>query len=263
MKFNLNGRWAIVTGASAGIGRAIAEELAARGCHLSLAARREDRLAEIAANLSAKHGVQTTTHPMDLSLPGAAEKLAGALESRPISVLVNNAGFGMTGRYAGADDATVANMLDLNVKFLAEFTRRMLPGLQAREDGARILNVGSVAGFQGVPFFAAYAASKAFVNGFSQGLAWELRGSAVGVTCLAPGQTESEFLDVADMRDAGIARSGVMDAVAVARAGVKAMIAGRETVVPGWLNWARVTASRFAPRAIVRWTITRMFRDLA
>jgi len=259
-RFELKNRWAVVTGASSGIGKALAQELAERGCCLVLTARREQRLAELAAELNARFGVKTTWRALDLTEPNAAAELAGSLESKPISILVNNAGVALSGPFQEAD--RLAAMIALNTVFLTDFTRRMLPRLLARSDGARILNVGSIAGCQGVPYMAAYAATKAFVNNFSEGLDWELRGSSVGVACLMPGQTATEFFEAAAMTHANVAKSGLMSAQAVARVGVKALIAGRGGHVAGWFNKFRVFSLRLTPRWLVRLVITWLFRDL-
>ncbi len=263
MKMELKGRWALVTGASSGIGEEIARELAARGCHLVIVARREARLAELAKKLSAEHGVEVKPLAMDLAPPGAAEKLTSAVEGLGVSILVNNAGFAATGVFETIAWQTISSMIDLNVRFLTELTMRLLPALKAHPDGAGILNVGSIAGYQGVTNMAAYAATKAFVNNLTEGLNWELRGAKVHATCLAPGKTASEFFEVAGMTDTSMARSRLMSSRAVARLGVDALQKGKPKVVTGLMNKLMVFSLRFSPRSMVRTVITRMFRDLA
>lgn len=263
MKIKLIDRWALVTGASSGIGESIARELAARGCHLFLVARRESRLRDLAAELSGKHRIQVRLAAMDLSVPGAADALLAAIEGLPVSVLVNNAGFAATGLFEAIPRPTVTSMIDLNVKFLTELTQRMLPALKAHPRGAAILNVGSIAGYQGVINMAAYAATKAYVNNLTEGLNWELRDTNVHATCLAPGKTASEFFEVAGMSGTGMARSGLMSSEAVARQAVMALEKGKPAIVTGWLNKLMVFSLRLSPRGMVRGVITRMFRDLA
>lgn len=261
MGFQLAGRWAVITGASAGIGKAIAEECASRGCHLIIVARRLDRLQELAKSLSAKHGVSVKPIAMDLSEPGAAEALAEQVRTDPVSIVINNAGFGTSHVFPENDPKTLSTMVDLNIRFLMLFTHAMLPRL-VKCDAARVMNVGSIAGYQGVPNFVAYAGTKGFVNNFTEGLAWEYAGSTVKFTCLQPGGTKTEFFDVADMTGSSFAKGG-MSAQRVATLGVDAMVKGKERIVTGLLNKASVAAQRFLPRFVTRMTLRHMFKDLA
>ena len=263
MAFELKNRWAVVTGASSGIGKAIAEELAAHGCHLFLVARREALLQELALRLSAKWRIEAKWLSLDLAQPEASQQLLERLADHPISIVVNNAGFAVAGAFGRADRETLSKMIDLNIRFLTDFCRLMIKPLQQNLDGARILNLGSVAGYQGVPHMAAYAASKAYVNHFTEGLSWELRGTGIGVTCLQPGQTATEFFEAADIADTHMANAGLMTAAAVAREGVAAMVKGKPRVVAGLLNKIRIFGLRLSPRSLVRVVITRMFRDMA
>lgn len=262
MSFDLSGRWAVVSGASSGIGAELARELAKRQCHLILVARRAERLRELAVQLESEFHVETQIHALDLSVVGAAQALFELVKDQPISVLVNNAGFGSAGPFPQMTSEQVANMIMLNNSFLAQFTLLLWPRLLAA-DAARVLNVGSIAGEQGVPNMAVYAATKAFVNHFSQGLSFELKAdSKLRVTCLMPGKTESEFFDVASMRGSRFVKSNVMSAKAVARQAVHAMVLGKPRVITGWTNWMSVMAGRYSPQWLLRSTMRRLFGDL-
>jgi len=177
-------------------------------------------------------------------------------------VIVNNAGFPVTGSFACNDADLLRRMIDLNVAFPVAFTRLMLPRLLALPAGGAILNVGSVTGYQGVVNMAAYAATKAFINNFSEGLNWELRGSRVSVSCLQPAQTQSEFFQVAGCEGAKMANQGLSSPAQVARAGVDLMVRGRPKTVVGLTNKIRVFCLRLSPRWLVRLVITRMFADM-
>jgi short-subunit dehydrogenase len=240
---------ALVTGASAGIGREIARDLAADH-DLILVARRESDLRSLAAELA-----PATCHvfPVDLADPAAPRALSETVASAglTVDVLVNNAGFGDLGPFAEADLSKLLRMIQVNVTALTELTGLFLPGMRARGRG-RILNVGSVAGFQPGPYMAVYYATKAFVNSLSEALWSELRGSGVTVTCLAPGPTRSEFAAAAGFAsEVPFSVGSGLEARPVAQAGVRAMRSGRRMVVTGWRNRLLVFAERFAPRGVV------------
>lgn len=253
------GRFAVVTGASGGIGLELARELAARGFSLALAARSEDKLAQVAAELSAAHRVRTEPIAVDLAALDGPARLAARLEASAIApeVLVNNAGVGMHGPFADADPVALEAMLRLNVTSLAVLTRLLLPGMRARGRG-RILNVASTAGFVPGPFMAGYYASKAFVLSLSVALAEELRGSGVTVTALCPGPTASDFAERSGNARSRLFRRGVMEARPVARAGVEGMLAGKGIVVPGLTNRVLASSSGLGPR----WLAARIARFL-
>jgi short-subunit dehydrogenase len=243
---------ALVTGASSGIGRALAELLAADGFDLVLVARREERLRELAGELERLHGTHSLVVAIDLSTPDAPAAIANHVssEGREIDALVNNAGFGSLGAFAERPLSVDLAMIQVNVACLTALTRLFLPGMLARRRG-RILNVSSTAAFQPGPFMAVYYATKAYVQSFSEALAAEVAGSGVTVTALAPGPTRSEFPDVAGINSAAFFRSPLVpDAISVARAGHRAMMSGRRTVVPGLANRLGAQAYRFLPR---RW----------
>ena len=262
MGFELKDRWAVVTGASAGIGKCLAIELAKRGCHLVLVARRKALLESLAESLKADYGIHAEVFPEDLTGENAAGLLSAAVADKPISILVNNAGFAQTGPFENGDWKKLHAMIKLNVVFLTGFTHAMLPRLKMAEGGARILNVGSLAGYMGVPMMSCYAATKAFVNHFSEGLAWELRRTEVRVTSLEPGSTQSEFFEVAGMSKSLMSRINVSRAETVAKQGVRAMVAGRRRLVAGLPNKIGVFALRLSPRWLVGLVVRHLFKDL-
>jgi hypothetical protein len=241
-----------VTGASAGIGVELARILAV-DYDLILTARREEQLRTLATELETKHGVKSHVIPLDLAQPGAAKQLYDTIAARGISldVLVNNAGFGDLGAFAGRDLTKFAQMIQVNITALTELTGLCLPGMLARGRG-KILNVGSIAGFQAGPLMAVYYATKAYVNSFSEALHAELRGTGVSVTVLCPGPVATEFAHIAGMQSTRVFSAGqAMSARDVALAGVRAMHAGKRMAVPGWRNKLMVFLERFTPRGIV------------
>jgi short-subunit dehydrogenase len=253
------GRWALVTGASAGIGEAFAHALARRGMHVVLTARRAERLEELARALESRHGVRTAVVAADLGEPGAAERVwAEAGEGREIHLLVNNAGFGAKGPFVELDRARQVEMVRLNCTALMELMHLALPEMQARRAGG-IVNVASIAAFQPVPLLAAYAASKAFVLSLSQAVADEARGSGVRVVALCPGPVLTEFQQVAGT-ELSPGSPGVLPAEEVAEAALEALEAGRDTVVPGAINHLGTVAARLFPRSWVLRAAKRMMK---
>lgn len=240
---------ALVTGASAGIGKELARVLAADH-DLILTARREPELRALAAELA-----PATCHVIvaDLAAPEGPRRLYDAVAATGLSVevLVNNAGFGDLGLFAEADLSKMLRMIQVNVAALTELTGLFLPGMLARKHG-RILNVGSVAGFQPGPLMAVYYATKAYVNSFSEAMAFELRGTGVTATCLCPGPTHSEFAAVAGIEKTNLFSKGaVADTYSVAAAGVRAMRRGKRLIVTGFRNRFLLFWERFAPRGVV------------
>jgi short-subunit dehydrogenase len=254
---------ALVTGASAGIGAELARELARRGHDLVLTARRLPPMQALAAKLR-EAGAEATVIAADLSHLGAAAALSEDLAGRglAVDVLVNNAGFGMAGRFARCDPGRLGEMLQVNVVALTELTRLLLPGMVARGRG-RILLVASVAGFQPGPHMAAYFASKAYVLSLGEALAYELRGTGVTVTTLCPGATATEFFDVAGAEKSIMARHlrRMMPAAEVARLACRALEAGRRVVITGAMNRITALAGRYAPRPIVLPVTERLMKE--
>jgi uncharacterized protein len=244
---------ALVTGASSGIGKELARLFAADGHGVVLVARRQARLDELAEELRANGRAKAWPIACDLAAPEGVDRLVRELEAHDLSVdfLANNAGVGTTGPFAESSAAAEAAMTELNVMAVVRLTRALLPGMLARGHG-RILNVGSTAGFQPGPYMATYYASKAFVNHFSEALAYELRGSGVSVTLSCPGPTRSEFGDLSGVGKSRLFRLRVASAESVARAAYRALFSGRSLVVHGFMNWLGVQLLRVGPRAWVR-----------
>ncbi len=239
---------ALVTGASAGLGAEFARQLSKRGYALVLAARRKERLEALAAELGDARAVG-----IDLSRSGAADELIADIESRgeAIDLLVNNAGFGLYGRFAEADPARLREMIDLNCGALTELCRAVLPDMIERRSGA-ILNVASTAAFQPGPGMAVYFATKAFVLSLSEALHEEVRKSGVKVSALCPGPTRTEFGAVAGFRSGGGFDRLSMDSQAVVRKGLEAIDRNKAVEITGALNKVGVFSTRLAPRAFVR-----------
>lgn len=252
---------ALVTGASAGIGRELARLLARDDYDLILTARDEARLGELAAELRESRGTRAIVIAADLSTPTGARELAGRIEDAglEVDVLVNNAGMGAAGAFVAIPLERQLALLQLNVVSLTELARRFLPPMLARRRG-RILNVASTAAFQPGPFLATYYASKAYVLSLSEAIAEETRGSGVTVTVLSPGPTRTEFFSRANMRESALAKRAVMDAATVAAAGYAGMLRGDRLVVPGLANRALGAIVRVAPRSVVTRVVARLNR---
>jgi uncharacterized protein len=239
---------ALVTGASSGIGRDLARELAKDGHDLVLTARREAPMQALATELQG-HGVAAEVIAADLSRPGAAAELAGAIEARglTVDVLINNAGLGGIGRFDRADEIRISEMLRVNIVALTELTRLLLPGMLARRHG-RIMLVASTAGFLPGPGMAVYFATKAYVLSFGEAIAQELRGTGVKVTTLCPGATATNFFAIAGSEH-GVMRA-MMSSAEVARIGYRGLKAGRRVVIAGLHNNVLAVGSRYAPHAV-------------
>jgi uncharacterized protein len=250
---DLSGSTALVTGASSGIGAAMARQLAAWRCDLVLTARRADRLDALAGELRASRRISCTVVAEDLAQPGGAARLHERIRAagRPIDILINNAGFAIYRRFADTSWQRHAELLQLNVLSLVELTYLFLPDLAAHPGRTHILNVSSPVGpWIDVPAMATYGASKAAVLGFSRALAAELSRSNVRVTCLCPGGTTTEFSEVAGQTLGGLARAGMMGARRCAAIGLRGMLRGRRVVVPGITNKLIRLLSCIVPR---RW----------
>lgn len=254
--------FALVTGASSGIGLEIARRLAAQGQPLVLVARGQARLEALAAELRQAHGVRVEVIGADLSAAGAADALAAELQRRGLEIhtLVNNAGFGLFGKHADTALADEQQMLDVNITTLTRLSKLLLPGMLARRQG-RILNLASTAAFQPGPYMAVYYATKAYVLSYSEALAEELRGTGVTVTALCPGPTRSGFQDKADMHDSALVKGKKLPSASeVAAYGVSAMQRGRVVAVHGCMNALMAQSVRVTPRAIVRRLVAQMSR---
>ena len=249
----------LITGASSGIGLELTRLFAAAGSDLVLVARREDRLAALADELGA-NDVTVRVLPADISHPTAAAAICEILTGSgvDIDILVNNAGFGSRGSVADLPVSLQTEMMQVNMRTLAELTRRLLPGMVHRGWGG-ILNVASTAAFQpGGPYMTVYYASKAFVLSFTEGLAEELAGTEIHVTCLAPGPVSTEFGSVAGVEDTAMFKARAMEASKVAWAGYRGLRRGKTLVVPGVRNKLTTLAVRLLPRTVIRKTIARI-----
>jgi short-subunit dehydrogenase len=239
---------ALITGASAGLGADFARQLAKRGYALVLAARRKDRLDELAKELGNARAVA-----IDLSKKDAAARLMADIKAagEEVEILVNNAGFGLIGRFAELDARRLRQMIDLNVGTLTDLCRAVAPQMIARKSGG-ILNVASTAAFQPGPKMAVYFATKAFVLSLSEALHEELKPHGVKVSCLCPGPTRTEFGEVAGFGGNGLFDRVAMESPQVVAAGLAGLDKNRAVVVPGLMNKIGAASTRFAPRALVR-----------
>lgn len=247
---------ALITGASSGIGEALARCFAREGYRLVLVARREGALHALAEALHAEHGIHVDVLPADLTRRGAAAALAAALrrKRRPVDVLVNNAGVLEQGAFSNIAAERHQELIDLNVSGLTAMLSAFVPSMVARGSG-RILNVASMASFQPVPGLATYAATKAYVLSLTESLAEELRDSGVSVTALCPGITATAMMSKAAAHNAKLSTLPdflVGDADAVAAEGYRACLAGEVIAVPGVVNQAAALAAGATPKWLLR-----------
>ena len=239
---------ALITGASSGIGADLARLCAADGYDLILVARREARLRDLAASLTAAHGIAVRTLTSDLSVPDAPQSLVDAVGGGAIDVFINNAGVGLRGPFAELPWDSQAALLQLNLIAPIHLSRLVLPEMLRRRSG-RILNVASTAAFVPGPFMALYYASKAALLSFSEAVANELEGSGVTATVLCPGPTTTEFFDAAGIADSNLLKGGtMMDSADVAREGYRAMMDGKVEVIAGARNRWMMRGARLLPR---------------
>jgi short-subunit dehydrogenase len=257
---------ALVTGASSGIGAALALQLAARGHHLTLVARRGDRLDELAARIRTEHGVGAEVLPCDLADPSARAALVSQVRGsgRVVSVLVNNAGFATGGDFSTIDSDREVEQVRVLVEAVVDLTSSFLPGMVERGEGA-VLNVASTAGFQPLPWSAGYSAAKAHTLAFSEALHHEVAGRGVTVTALCPGPVRTEFWQVAVDQPIKKAMPKPMWVTVdgVAAAGLRGLERGRSIVVPGRLVRLSGFGSRWTPHALQLPLLTRAMRPAA
>ena len=256
-----SGKWALVTGASAGIGTALAEELARGGTNLVLTARRRERLEELAQKLVAAHKIQTKIFVADLAEADAPQKIFQFTKEQGIEVelLINNAGFGAYGEFHTVEARRLLEMVQVNCSAVLHLTRLYLPEMVARRRGD-VLILASTASFQSVPYISTYAATKAFDLLFAEGLAEEMKPHGIRVCALCPGSTESEFADVAAQTHIAATRANRETAEKVARTGLRALAAGKSYIISGLGNYLGVLGQRLVPRRFVARIAARMFR---
>lgn len=251
----LAGKTALVTGASSGIGVEFARQLAAHGCNLIITARREKRLVALKQELATNYpGVTVDVIVMDLAGRNAAKQLYDEITSwnRHVDVLINNAGYGMFGWFLDRPWEDTDAMVRVNTLVPQELAHRFLPGMIERGHG-KVLFVSSMAAFLAIPTYAAYAAAKSNILLFGEAMNFELRGSGVQATVLAPGMTRTEFHEVSGQSLTFSQRLMMMESATVAQAGLKALMKGRASVVPGLMNQLLVVSMRLVPRPLMKW----------
>jgi len=244
-----HGKWALVTGASAGIGVALARELARRGAKLVLTARRAERLKSLAAEFAAQ-GIETRIVVADLNDPAAPQSIYDATEGAGLTVdiLINNAGLGQYGAFHSSQPEQEFSMVRVNCEAVVRLSRLFVPRMVERRRGW-VLVVASTASFQPLPYLATYAATKVFDRFFALGLAEEVAQYGINVTALCPGTTESEFFEVAR---AGVFRTRkLQSAQEVARLGLAALVRGQRTIIPKWSGWFTAFLVRFVPVGLI------------
>jgi short-subunit dehydrogenase len=251
-------RYALVTGASSGIGYELAKLFARDGKNLVIVARSQDRLEELRTEIDDEYETTVIVLPKDLSNPNSPQEIFSELEKEAIKVdvLVNNAGFGIYGMFSDTDLQEELRMIQVNATSLIHLTKLFLKGMVDNGSGS-ILNVASVCSFLSTPLESVYCATKALVLHFSEALANELQGTGVSVTCLCPGLARTEFQKRAHMENSRIAKRKMMDAATVAEAGYKALKRGKGIVIPGLEYKFAPLFARVAPRNVV----TRVVRS--
>jgi hypothetical protein len=254
------GKWALVTGASAGIGVAFAKQLAAEGTHLVLTARRRDRLEELARNLQQSHSVRTEVFAADLARPEAPQQIYEFTKEKSIEIdlLINNAGFGQYGEFTAVETQRLLEMVQVNCVAVVHLTRLYLADMVARRRGD-VLILASTASFQAVPYISTYAATKAFDLLFAEGLAEEMKPYGIRVCALCPGSTQSEFHVVAGQAEFA-AKHAQETAEKVARTGLLALAEGKSYVISGMANYLGAQSQRLVPRRAVTRIAAKMFR---
>jgi uncharacterized protein len=247
----LRGRWALITGASSGLGADFARELAGRGCNLILVARREEPMQVLAREIKARHQVEIDVITLDLVPPEAPQQLYDQLKAagRQVDVLINNAGLGLYGAFLEIEWERERAMLELDIVTLTHMTKLFARDMVARNFGY-ILQVASIGAYQPTPLYASYSAAKAYVLNFGEALSYELRRTNVKMSVLSPGITATEFLKVSGQEATFYQRTVMMKSPDVVRIGVDALLAGRPSIVPGRINALMAWTNRLIPRRI-------------
>jgi uncharacterized protein len=258
------GKFALVTGASMGIGYELAKQHAKNGDNLVLVARSADKLQAIAQEFQKTYNITVEVIATDLSKPNVAQEVYDTIKQRNITIeyLVNNAGFGDFGFFTETDWVKEKQMIDLNITTLTHFCKLFVKDMTARHSG-KILNVASTAAFQPGPTMAVYYATKAFVLHFSEAIGDEMADKGVTVTALCPGATESGFQAAAQMEESRLVKGRKLPTSAeVAEYGYKAMMRGKAVAIHGVVNYLLANSVRFTPRALVV-KLTRLIQNKA
>ena len=252
--------YALITGASSGIGAAIARELAEEGINVLLVARREDKLQELKAEIRQEYRVGVEYLVLDLLEPGATEELYNWCYSNEyfVRILINNAGVGEWGPFEEKDLQGQLRMMHLNQDVMVALTHMFLEKMR-EFSSAHILNVGSTASYQPIPFFAVYAATKAFVLSFTRSLRHELKNSHINVSCLCPGPTDSEFFPNAGFASKQ-ANTIMMKPEAVAQQAVRGLFKGKAVIIPGFSNTLGVVLSKILPQGVLSGVVGSIFK---
>lgn len=254
---------ALITGASGGIGKAFAEELAAQNTNIVLVARSEEKLNQLAKYLQEQHKIQVEVVVADLTEPGATDSVFNAVTAKGLTIdtLINNAGFGDYGDFAKCDRERQVKMVQLNVLALVDLTHRFLPGMRERGCG-NIINVSSLSAFQPIPYISVYSASKAFILNFSQALWAENRFSGVRVLVVCPGPVETNFFIEAKFPPALAAKTNkISTSEEVVHASLKALERGDSMVVVGGFTTHFISQlSRFVPRKMLLNILEKQFK---
>ena len=243
---------ALLTGASAGIGRDLAIVLAEKGHDLVITARDEARLRQLADDLHNQFGIRVEVIAKDLACPESPQELYDEIAAKNIQIdlLINNAGFGAGGRFDQIPLEQTLQMLQVNITALTHLTRLFLPGMIQRDSG-RVMNVASTAAFVSGPLMAEYYATKAYVLSLSEAIAFELKRTGVTVTALCPGPTSTEFQKRAGLEHSALFKHAGMDSMTVARIGYRAMMSGKRIAITGMTNKILTNLNRFMPRALI------------
>ncbi len=260
----VSGQWALVTGASSGLGEQFARQLAERGLSLVLTARSIDKLAALAAELGSSHGVGTRVVGADLATPQGIDRLLDGLSALDVAIdhLIGNAGFGTHGLFAESDPREQRAMVTLNCEAVVALTRALLPGMLERRRGG-VINVASTAGFQPAGTFATYAATKAFVLHFTEAVHEEVRGRGVRVMALCPGPVPTGFQARASFQIAPTQRFMTMSAAQTVRCALEDYERGSAVCIPGALNRVGATLASLGPRPLVRRVAHALMRSAA
>jgi short-subunit dehydrogenase len=253
--------WALITGASSGIGAEFARQLAARGMHLILVARREEPMKALAQELFTAHGTKTEVISVDLNDPQSPARLIAEVESRgrTVELLINNAGFGYVSEIETVNLSRVLELIQVNIAALTELTYRVLPGMLQRGHGG-VINVASVAAFQPVAYMGTYAASKSYVLHFTESLWAEAREKGVTVLALCPGTTRTDFFDISGAAPGWLEKNSSQDVGTVVRTAIKALEKKRSYIVSGWKNYILSLLVRLAMRSTVVKESMKYFR---